>query len=228
VAVALAVASPQIAAMVAQTRSGGASVPATPVDVDYVRSGTSLPGLFAASPQVISRGLTALNSVSYHGPTGDGVATFGLLLTALAVAGLAVSWRRRSARQLALLWLGVAALSLGSTLKIGGHVYVPAAEVWHGVRLSAVMPFTWFVQIPGMAGFREAARLTMLAFVPAALLARCSSPCLCSGHLRSAGRATRPWEPCPPRCRRSITRSLPTIPNRLSWTSRSASGGECR
>ena len=170
VAVALAVASPQIAAMVAQTRSGGASVPAASVDVDYVRSGTSLPGLFAASPQVISHGLTALNPVSFHGPTGDGVATFGLLLTALAAAGLAVSWRRRSARQLALLWLGAAALSLGSTLKIGHHVYVPAAEVWHGVRLSAVMPFTWFVQLPGMAGFREAARLTMLAFVPAALL----------------------------------------------------------
>jgi len=171
VAVALAVASPQIAAMVAQTRSGGASVPAGAVDVDYVHSGTSLPALFAASPQVISHGLTALNAVSFHGPTLDGVATFGLVLTALAVAGLAVSWRRRSARQLGLLWLGVAALSLGSTLKIGHHVYVPAAEVWHGVRLSAVMPFTWFVQVPGMAGFREAARLTMLAFVPAALLA---------------------------------------------------------
>ena len=171
VAVALAVASPQIAAMVAQTRSGGASVPAAGVDVDYVRSGTSLPELFAASPQVVSHGLTALNPISFHGPTRDGVATFGLVLTALAAAGLAVSWRRRSARQLALLWLGVAALSLGSTLKIGNHVYVPAAEVWHGVRLSAVMPFTWFVQLPGMAGFREAARLTMLAFVPAALLA---------------------------------------------------------
>jgi hypothetical protein len=171
VAVALAVASPQIAAMVAQTRSGGASVPAAGVDVDYVRSGTSLPGLFAASPQVVSHGLTVLNPVSFHGPTLDGVATFGVMLTALAAAGLAVSWRRRSARQLALLWLGTAALSLGSTLKIGDHVYVPAAEVWHGVRLSAVMPFTWFVQLPGMAGFREAARLTMLAFVPAALLA---------------------------------------------------------
>ena len=171
VVVALAVASPQIAAMVAQTRSGGASVPAASVAVDYVHSGTSLPELFTASPQVISHGLTALNPVSFHGPTLDGVATFGLLLTALAAAGLAVSWRRRGARQLALLWLGAAALSLGSTLKIGGHVYVPAAEVWHGLRLSAVMPYTWFVQIPGMAGFREAARLMMLAFVPAALLA---------------------------------------------------------
>jgi hypothetical protein len=33
------------------------------------------------------------------------------------------------------------------------------------------MPFTWFVQIPGMAGFREAGRLTMLGVLPAALLA---------------------------------------------------------
>jgi len=33
------------------------------------------------------------------------------------------------------------------------------------------MPFTWFVQVPGLAGFREAARIIMLGLVPAALLA---------------------------------------------------------
>src|SRR6185312_1904380 len=71
----------------------------------------------------------------------------------------------------ALLWLGSAALALGATLRIGTHVYVPAAELWHGVRVSALMPFTWFVQVPGLAGFREAARIIMLGLVPAALLA---------------------------------------------------------
>src|SRR5260370_34704038 len=33
------------------------------------------------------------------------------------------------------------------------------------------MPYTWFVQLPGMAGLREAGRLTMLGIVPASLLA---------------------------------------------------------
>jgi len=82
-----------------------------------------------------------------------------------------VSWRRRSAWMLAALWIASAALALGSVLKIGNHTYMPLAQTWHGVRLSGIMPFTWFVQIPGMAGFREAARLTMLGVLPAALLA---------------------------------------------------------
>ena len=41
----------------------------------------------------------------------------------------------------------------------------------HGVRLSMIMPFTWFVRIPGLATFREANRFTELALVPMVLLA---------------------------------------------------------
>jgi len=169
--VALGVASPQIAAMVAQSRAGGATFPAGAVAVDYEFSGADLSGLFAVSPRVTRLGLTALRPISYRGPVLDGVLTFGLALTALAVFGLIVSWRRRSAWLLALLWLGSAALALGSVLRIGTHFYVPLAVVWHGVRLSAVLPYTWFVHLPGLAGFREAGRLTMLGIVPASLLA---------------------------------------------------------
>ncbi len=171
VAVALVVASPQITAMVAQTRSGGASFSPQSVDRYYVTSSTYLPGLFSVSPRAVGLGLTALKPVSYQGHIGDGIPTFGLVLAVSAVTGLIVSWRRRSAWMLALLWLGSAALALGSTLTIGTHVYVPAAEVWSGVRVSAIMPFTWFVQLPGLAGFREATRFGMLGLVPAALLA---------------------------------------------------------
>jgi hypothetical protein len=169
--VSLLVASPQIAAMVAQTRAGGAAVPAGTVASDYVYSGTEFPAVFAVSPRAVDLGLTWLKPISYQGHVLDGVLTFGLVLSVLAVAGLAVSWRRRSAWKLALLWLASAALALGSVLKIGTHTYTPLAWTWYGVRLSGVMPFTWFVQLPGMAGFREAARLTMLGVLPAALLA---------------------------------------------------------
>jgi hypothetical protein len=169
--VSLLAASPQIAAMVAQARAGGATIPAGTVATDYVYSGTEFPALFGVSPRAVRLGLTWLKPVSYRGPVLDGVLTFGLVLSVLAVAGLAVSWRRRSAGKLALLWLASAALALGSVLKIGTHTYVPLAQTWHGVRLSGAMPFTWFVQVPGMAGFREAARFTMLGVLPAALLA---------------------------------------------------------
>ena len=169
--VSLLAASPQIAAMVAQAGAGGATIPAGTVATDYVYSGTEFPALFGVSPRAVRLGLTWLKPVSYRGPVLDGVLTFGLVLSLLAVAGLAVSWRRRSAWKLALLWLASAALALGSVLKIGTHTYVPLAQTWHGVRLSGAMPFTWFVQVPGMAGFREAGRLTMLGVLPAALLA---------------------------------------------------------
>jgi hypothetical protein len=170
-AVALVLASPQIVAMVAQSHSGGATFPAGAVDTDYALSGANLAGLFAMSPHATRLGLTALHPIAYGGPVLDGVLTFGFAVSVLGVFGLIVSWRRRSARLLGLLWLGTAALALGSVLRIGDLSFVPLAVVWHGVTLSGVMPYTWFVKLPGMAGFREAARLTMLGIVPASLLA---------------------------------------------------------
>ena len=96
---------------------------------------------------------------------------FGVVLTALALAGLVLAWRRRGARLLALAWLGAAALAVGPVLWIGGHAYVPAARMLDGARVSSVLPYTWFVQIPGLSGFREAGRLAELGLLPAALLA---------------------------------------------------------
>jgi hypothetical protein len=165
------VASPQIIAMAQQALAGGATSPMGPVAVDYAQSGIRLPGMFAPSPRVSYFGLRSLARLYYDHPTIDTIPTFGLVLTVLAVCGLLLSWRRRHARLLALLWLGCAVLSLGSVLRIGNHAYVPAAILIHGVRLSAAMPFTWFVKIPGLSGFREADRIMLLGIVPAALLA---------------------------------------------------------
>ena len=164
-------ASPQIIAMVQQTRTGGASSPAGALGGDYVNSGVPFPDMFALSPRVSQLGLQRLTFMAYHGGIGDGIADFGLAVTALALTGLVTSWRRRNARLLAALWLGCAALALGTTFKIGNHVFVPAPELWSGVRLSAIMPYSWFIRVPGLEGFREAARITMLGIVPAALLA---------------------------------------------------------
>lgn len=48
---------------------------------------------------------------------------------------------------------------------------MPLATTWHGIRVSLLMPFTWFVRIPVLSSFREADRLALLGLVAAALLA---------------------------------------------------------
>ena len=171
---ALAVASPQIAAMTWQSGSGGAAAPASQLPIWYRRLGAGLPTLFSASPRLRSRGLGSRHlgflASGFHFPLTEGVPAFGATLTVLALAGLVISWRRRSARWLALLWLGSAALAMGPALTIGTTSYLPAAVTLGGVRLSGVMPFTWLVQVPGLSAFREADRFTLLGLVPAALL----------------------------------------------------------
>ncbi len=116
-------------------------------------------------------GLTAVSEYYHHGPYSIVIAAFGVVLTALALFGIVVSWRRRHARSLALLWLACVLLSLGSVVWVGSHYYVPLASMVHGVRLSMIMPFTWFTRIPGLSTFREANRFTELALIPMVLLA---------------------------------------------------------
>jgi len=169
---AVAVASPQIVVMIQQAAND--RIPAdrsTLLARNYVFSGAGLQQLFAPSPRVAEYGLTAVSRFYYQGPYSMAVVTFGAVLTALALFGAAVCWRQRAARALALMWAGCAAMSLGSELWIGRHGYVPLATVMHGVRVSMIMPFTWFVHLPGLADFREANRFTELGLVPAALLA---------------------------------------------------------
>jgi hypothetical protein len=164
------VASPQIIAMMVQAAAGGTTAPADGLPKWYRRLGVDLPTLFSPSPRLRLWGLGAA-AAGYHFPRTEGIPAFGVTLTVLGLAGLAIFWRRRGARQLALLWLGASVLALGSALKIGRHSYYPAAVRVGGVRLSGLLPFTWLVRLPGLSAFREADRFTLLALVPASLLA---------------------------------------------------------
>ena len=167
---ALVVASPQIAAMAWQANSGGTAAAGSILPAWYRRLGAGLPTLFSPSPRLRSWGLGALAG-GFHFPLSEGVPTFGITLTVLALAGLVISWRRPSARLLGLLWLGSAGLAMGSALKLGTTSYLPAAISAGQIRLSGLMPFTWLVHVPGLSAFREADRFTLLGLVPAALLA---------------------------------------------------------
>lgn len=170
------VASPQLYAMV---RAGGRGGPPPAPAGSYARYSASLPDLFAPSPHLASFGLTGLASlygahmtpVARSSHLHEMVGTFGVTLTVTALLGLVVGWRRRGTGRLALLWLGGAILSLGPTLYVAGREYVPLSELWHGVRVSLLMPETWLIRLPALSPFREADRLALLGLVGAALLA---------------------------------------------------------
>lgn len=157
---ALLVASPQLLAIEHETRVGGAQPRPS---VGQYLAGIKLPGMFAPSPRIASWGLGIGHT--------NGWSTYGTVLSILAAAGLILAWRRRSAWQLALLWLGASIMAMGAVLYLPNRTFVPFAHVWDGVRVSYLMPFTWFVRIPGLVGFRTPARFAELGLVPAALLA---------------------------------------------------------
>jgi 4-amino-4-deoxy-L-arabinose transferase-like glycosyltransferase len=165
------VASPQIVAMVQEIAQGSLTISPQLLAVSYKQYGIGLPGMFTPTPRVANFGLSALAGPFLHGRDNEGMPMFGTVLTVLAILGLIASYRRRSAWLLAALWAGCAALALGTSLWIGKNQYLPLASVWHGVRVSDLMPYTWFVRIPGLSSFREADRLAILGLLPAALLA---------------------------------------------------------
>ena len=167
------IASPQIIAMLQEivASHGGLSIDPKLLAVSYKQYGIGLPGMFTPTPRVTTFELDPLASPFLHGRDNEGMPMFGTTLTVLALLGLVASWRRRSAWQLAALWIGCAALALGTSLWIGKHQYLPLSSVWNGVRVSGLMPYTWFVRLPGLSSFREADRLAILGLLPAALLA---------------------------------------------------------
>jgi len=169
--VATIVAGPQLAAMIHEQARGGLRIDTGLLGVTDKLYGVGLPGMFAPTPRVADFGLTALAQPFLHSRDNEGLPMFGVTLTALALIGLVVAWRQRRAWQLALLWLGCAALALGMSLWVAKRQFVPWTLDWNGVRVSAFLPYTWFVRIPGLSAFREADRMAILGLIPAALLA---------------------------------------------------------
>jgi hypothetical protein len=153
-------ASPQLLAIAHEIKVAGP--PATPDATAYL-TGAWLPNVVEPSLRVAELGLHITHSPDYT--------TYGAVLTTLAIAGLILAWRQRTAWGLAIAWAGATALAMGSDLHIGISTYVPLGTVWHGVRLSWLMPYTWIVRTPGLASFREPARIAEVGLVPAALLA---------------------------------------------------------
>jgi hypothetical protein len=171
VATAALVAAPQIIAMMQELAIGSLAIRPALLAVTYKLYGVGLPGMFAPTPRVADFGLGNMAAPFLHSRDNEGLPMFGVALSAMALGGLATAWRRRSAWLLALTWAGCAALALGTSLWIAKRQFLPVSRPWHGARVSMILPYTWFVRLPGLSSFREADRLAILGMVPAALLA---------------------------------------------------------
>jgi hypothetical protein len=208
--VAFVIASPQLIAMAQQIASGGAKVPAGTLAVNYTQFGVPLQTLFSPSPRLSYYGLGhvasgyAFDAARAFGTSvqpEEGLPTFGIVASALALLGVVIGWRKRTTWWFGLLWVGCALLALGTSLIIGNscvvnqiqpgtvygrscHQYLPllnhvhwtwvhSGEVvgWQKVAVSNLMPYTWLVRIPGLAGLREADRFMLVGMIGVALLA---------------------------------------------------------
>jgi hypothetical protein len=189
--IAVVVASPQLAAMAGQAASGGTVIAAGnlhQLTESYRNFGVGLPTLFAPSPRLAHFGVAPITEAyrfTDKAQRGEGIPTFGVVLAALAVTGLALRWRRREFWWLALLWLAGAALALGPTLVLGTRTFIPLATSWHGVTVSPLMPYTWLIRIPGLSALREADRLALLGLLGAVVLAGAAVDWVCA-HSRAA------------------------------------------
>lgn len=96
--------------------------------------------------------------------------SLGYATVALALAGLVATRRSRRARWLAASVVVCAVLSLGPTLKLGGHVYTPF-PVQRQTLVSAILPGTWVTEVPVLRDLRIPPRFMILGAFATALLA---------------------------------------------------------
>jgi hypothetical protein len=131
--VGVVIAIPELIGMLQQINAGGANPPIGQLALNYAQFGVSLPTLFSPSPRLANFGLGQLaSSYSYHNSEQllEGLPTFGAVLTALALLGIAVGWRKRSTWAFVGLWLVCAVLALGTSLTIGKNCVI-SAGIYH-------------------------------------------------------------------------------------------------
>jgi hypothetical protein len=127
------IALPELVAMLQQVVAGGANPPVGQLSSYYAQFGVSLPTLFAPSPRLTNFGFGHLaSSYSYYNAQQvlEGLPTFGAVLTAVALLGIVVGARKRSTWAFAGLWLGCAALALGTSLTIGKNCVI-SGGIYH-------------------------------------------------------------------------------------------------
>ena len=147
--IAVAASLPQLVAIIHANAEG--SPPVTLNASSYLQ-GIKIPDMFLPSPRITTFGLTFTHSKN--------ASTFGALATFLALVGLVLAWRqRRNTKLLLLLWFGAAVLAIGGDLITGAGIFLPLRHYSNGIITSLILPYSWFVKIPGLSGFREPSRI---------------------------------------------------------------------
>jgi hypothetical protein len=158
--IAIGASLPQLVAIYHANAEGS---PPTKLNATSYLQGIKIPDMFLPSPRITWFGLTFTHSKN--------ASTFGALATFLALVGLVLAWRRHSAKLLLLFWFGSAVLALGGDLITGAGIFLPLRHYSNGIVTSLILPYSWFVKIPGLSGFREPSRIAELGLIAVALLA---------------------------------------------------------
>lgn len=181
IAVFLVAAVPQAYFTMRAAGTGGYAANPTLLAMNYRVFGTDVLAMIRPGPHIhLPAAMTgALDSV--FAAALDVPATAGMAVFVLGAIGLVACWQRPLTRWAGAVWLLAFVLALGPRIAIGEHPidpnlyqtigFTPFPMMVRGQPLSALLPFSWLVQIPGLADFRVAQRFAMLATLPAALLA---------------------------------------------------------
>jgi hypothetical protein len=187
---ALLIGSPQLYEMARSATAGGYQSNGPLLASNWVTFETNV--LTMLSPGNVRAFIPGhLANLAVERPRGEAVPAYGWGALGLTLSLLLLIFvaRRRpviSKRVLAwalLVFLGASWLALGPQFKFDTFAYVPLAFRHDGQLLSPLMPYTWFVKIPGLEEARVPSRFTMLGMLPLAILAGAGF-----AQLRSAGR----------------------------------------
>jgi len=164
------VASPQLV-MTFRQDSHDTPTELTSLTRGYKTYNASLLAMASPSPNLRFETPWQLDDIMRDADEGELVPAFGWGLLSLAVAGLAFARRRQLAVGLfAAFAIGVV-LALGPEFTLSTNPHIPLPVTYGGQELSALMPYTWMVQIPFLDEIRSASRFSLFALLPATLLA---------------------------------------------------------
>ena len=191
----LVVASPQLVAMVQQARAGGNG--ASAASLGYATWVASLPSLFAPSPRLTDDGLSALGQIYTSQTRIETLNTFGVVLSLLAVPGLVARWRGAAPGCSCCCGWAVPRWRSGRCCTSAATCTCRSPRTGRACASRLLMPYTWFIRVPGLSIFREADRLALLGLVGAALLAgrggRLAGPAAGLAGDPGGGGARRAW-----------------------------------
>jgi len=196
-AVALVVASPQLIMMKNAADAGGYTPNLDVLASTWVGTNTNVYTML--SPGNVREWFPGgLEHEAYRYPWGEATPAYGWGTLVLALAGAVLALvslvRRRRRRHGdpdrepvaaepptrlgrravvwgALVFLVGSVFALGPELTLRGIPYVPLAVEEHGQRLSALMPYTWLVQLPLFEDVRVPSRFVMLGLLGLVVLA---------------------------------------------------------